>query len=54
MVTVFGGGDMPVFLLTVFGKDEKANLTNAERNSTAEVAQAISDEYRAKVRKAKR
>jgi hypothetical protein len=43
-----------VFLLTMFGKDEKANLTKAERNNIAEVAQAIVDEYRSKVRKAKR
>jgi hypothetical protein len=54
VITVFGGGDMPVFLLTMFGKDEKANLTKAERNNIAKVAQAIVDEYRSKVRKAKR
>lgn len=29
----FGGGDIPVFLLTVFGKDEKDNLSQAERNA---------------------
>lgn len=29
----FGGGDIPVFLLTVFGKDEKGNLSPAERNA---------------------
>ena len=29
----FGGGDIPVFLLTVFGKGEKDNLSPAERNA---------------------
>lgn len=29
----FGGDDIPVFLLTVFGKGEKANLTQGERNA---------------------
>jgi hypothetical protein len=33
IVWYFGGGDIPVFLLTVFGKDEKANLTQGERNA---------------------
>jgi hypothetical protein len=35
VVTWFGGGDIPVFLLTVFGKGEKANLTKAEQNVLA-------------------
>ena len=29
----FGGGDIPVFLLAVFGKGEKANLSQGERNA---------------------
>jgi hypothetical protein len=33
IVYYFGGGDIPVFLLTVFGKGEKANLTQGERNA---------------------
>ena len=32
IVWYFGGRDIPVFLLTVFGKGEKANLTQGERN----------------------
>ncbi len=30
VVWYFGGGDIPVFLLTVFGKGEKENLSQAE------------------------
>lgn len=33
IVWYFGGGDIPVFLLNVFGKGEKANLTQGERNA---------------------
>ena len=33
IVWYYGGGDIPVFLLTVFGKGEKANLTQGERNA---------------------
>ena len=33
IVHYYGGGDIPVFLLTVFGKGEKANLTQGERNA---------------------
>jgi hypothetical protein len=33
VVWYFGGADIPVFLITVFGKGEKANLTQAERNA---------------------
>ena len=33
LVYYFGGGDIPVFLLTVFGKGEKANLTQGEKNA---------------------
>jgi hypothetical protein len=31
-VTFFSGDSLPVFLLTVFAKNERANLTKAERN----------------------
>lgn len=33
VITYFAGDVFPVFLLTVFGKHEKANLTPAERNA---------------------
>jgi hypothetical protein len=51
VITVFGGNDVPVFLLTVFGKGEKANLTKAERNALAVMTQTLFDRYRARVRK---
>ncbi len=35
VITYYAGRDVPVFLLTVFGKGEKDNLTKAERNALA-------------------
>lgn len=35
IITYFAGQDIPVFLLTVFSKGEKDNLTKAERNQLA-------------------
>ncbi len=37
--------DMPVFLLTVFAKNEKGNLSEAERNAMAKVAEGIARQY---------
>lgn len=35
MITYYTGTSTPAFLLTMFGKNEKANLTKAERNALA-------------------
>jgi hypothetical protein len=42
----FGGRDVPVFLLAVYAKSEKANLTRAERNELAVLLPRIAAEYR--------
>jgi len=36
----------PIFLITAYGKDEKKNLTKAERNELARMADALFDKYR--------
>lgn len=36
---------LPVFLLTVFAKNEKDNLSNSDRNALAKVARAIRESY---------
>jgi len=41
VITYFGGDTIPVFLLTVFGKNEKANLTKAERNALAGLTKTL-------------
>jgi hypothetical protein len=41
VVTWFGGGDVPVFLLTVFAKGRQATLTPDERNRLARITAAL-------------
>lgn len=43
VITYFGGAAVPVFLLTVFGKNEKANLSKAERNALATLTKTLAD-----------
>ncbi len=43
VITYFGGDGVPVFLLTVFGKNERANLTKAERNALASLTKRLAD-----------
>ena len=43
----FGGSDVPVFLLAVYGKGAKANFSKAERNELAKILPQVADAYRA-------
>ena len=45
VVYYFYNETMPVFLLTVFAKNEKDNLSKAERNALAKVARTIRESY---------
>ncbi|WOJ91444.1 hypothetical protein RZS28_03935 [Methylocapsa polymorpha] len=51
MISLYVGPHIPVFLLTVFGKGEKANLTKAERNDLGALAKRLVDSYRSKITK---
>jgi hypothetical protein len=51
-ITFYSGERMPVFLVTVFGKGEKADLTAAERNALKMLTKELVAEYAKKVRKA--
>jgi hypothetical protein len=46
----YGGDDVPVFLLAIYGKDARADLTESEKNELAKVLPTIADAYRAAVR----
>src|SRR5687768_18410168 len=48
IVWYFGGGDIPVFLLTVFGKDEEANLSQGERNALRSLTATLRESLGAK------
>jgi hypothetical protein len=45
VITFYSGKDIPVFLLTVYTKGEKANLTKAERNELKGILDEIVREY---------
>src|ERR1700722_3867255 len=51
VVTFFAGKDIPVFLLSIFSKGEKANLSQAERNEFKQVLGSIADAYRKGVKR---
>jgi hypothetical protein len=42
---VFGGAHMPLFLLTVFAKNEKDNLSRAEQADLIETSKRITAAY---------
>jgi hypothetical protein len=47
VITFYSGADFPVFLLTLFAKGERSDLTKAERNALARLTKALVDSYRA-------
>ncbi len=46
IITCYAGIDVPTFLLTVFGKTEKADLTKGERNAIAAFTKTLTDSLR--------
>jgi hypothetical protein len=42
----FYNENIPVFLLTAFGKNEKTNLTKAERNELAKLTNSLAKLYK--------
>lgn len=50
VITFFTGQDIPVFLLTVFSKGERADLTAKERNALRGITKDIVAGYRDRVK----
>ncbi len=50
VITFFSGSDIPVFLLNVFAKGEKVDLTPGERRELAGILSSLAETYRAGVR----
>lgn len=44
-IYVFGGVHMPIYLVTVFAKNEKDNLTRAEQATAVELSKALVATY---------
>jgi hypothetical protein len=45
-ITYYGGPQVPVFLLAVFGKGDRANLSKTERNELRRALAELAAEYR--------
>jgi hypothetical protein len=50
VITFYSGKDAPVFLLALYSKGEKTNLSKAERNELKDVLGDIVREYRKRVK----
>src|SRR3954454_8679732 len=53
-ITFYSGEDLPVFLLAVFAKGERADLTAGQRNALATMTKMIVAEYRKRTARAPR
>jgi hypothetical protein len=51
VITFYSGTDIPVFLLNVFAKNEKADLSQKERNTLKRVLSDLATSYRARSKK---
>ena len=49
VVSYYAGEDIPVFLLGLFSKGERANLSKAERNELRKELAGLANDYRASV-----
>jgi hypothetical protein len=45
VVTYYAGADLPVFLLAVISKGERANISRAEQNALKTELSSLKDEY---------
>jgi len=48
----WGGNDVPVFLLAVYAKSQKDNISQAERNELKKILSVLADAYRKSTSKA--
>ena len=51
VISFYAGPDVPVFLLNVFAKGDKIDLTKAERNELCVELAGLADDYRNGVRR---
>jgi hypothetical protein len=48
-ITFYSGVDIPVYLITVFSKGEKSNVSKRERNQLKAYGKELVEEYRGRV-----
>lgn len=51
VVSYFAGEDVPIFLLDLFSKGERIDLTQAERNELRDILGGIAEDYRESVKR---
>ena len=51
VITFYSGQDVPVFLLNVFSKGDRVDLSQAERNEMRKELAGVAEEYRRGVRR---
>jgi hypothetical protein len=51
VVSYYYDEGLPAFLITVFGKDEKSNLTQKERNALKDMSRTLAASYKKERRK---
>lgn len=51
VITYFAAEDVPVFLLDLFSKGERVDLSQAERNELKQILGGIAEDYRASVKR---
>lgn len=51
IITFFGGTDIPVVLLAVYTKNDRANLSQTERNGLRDILGRMAANYRKGVRR---
>ena len=51
VISFYAGEDVPVFLLNVFSKGERANLSQGERNELRSILAGLAADYRKGVRR---
>ncbi len=45
VIYLYGGEDFPIFLITVYAKSDKGNLSKAEQNALAKMAKSFFADY---------
>ncbi len=46
VIIFYGGEDIPVFLLSMFAKGEKSDMSQAEKNDLKKILKVIPESYR--------
>jgi hypothetical protein len=50
VITYFAAEDVPIFLLDIYSKGERVNLSQAERNELKRILGRVADDYRQSVK----